>query len=283
MKITILMGLSLMVGVAFANDGYLFVGHGKAVEKGREAPIALALSDARKAKDGAVVPAEAVAFTNAAAVKACAGKSYEAVFLMPKTVKKQIDYYLDMDDVVAMKEFLKTVKTKSVVAINPGGAFENFVELKKAFAGIGTVTTIRDDLGPHGWEWPASWASSTPGAAKRFLKAADYAADPAKRDGLHPLPAKITVEGTEMVLDFESPALNGQSLVLGDTLYHKFYVCSKGRTNWQHVEAYVEGNKVHLDCAKIKEPYGVRLAWWHLSPFRSNEAITPGFVLAVTE
>ncbi|HOR98029.1 MAG TPA: hypothetical protein PLZ74_06615 [Kiritimatiellia bacterium] len=280
-KRNVLAAVALAAAFAFADDGYLVVGHGGLMEKGGDSPIAKELVARFSPKNGTAVAVDVVEVTNAVALKACAPKSYAGIILVPgfDTGKMKDHSIVNAEHLAAMNALLDSVRAKAVVAVEEGGDFENYQRLRDAFAGRAAVITTRDG----GARLAMSWGRFAPEGMRRIALALKHAADPAKRDGIHPLPGKVTMEESWMVLDFETPALQGQSLIVSDTLFRKFYVRSAGKTNWTRIDnLYVEDNKVYLDCSKISNPGGVRLNWWHLSPFKNIDHLpTPGFVLAL--
>lgn len=285
MKKVVLIGVAMVMGAAFAQDAYLVVGKGSLVEKGADSDIAKNLSTYLVPKGSEPAAIDVVNVTNAAALKAVAGRSYAGVILVPMTgAEKSKDTQMPMVDaqqVAEMRALIDTVKAKAVVVVEPGGDFEDFRRLREAFAGRAAVITARDDEARLASFW-GNWA---PEGKRRIKLALECAADPARRDWVHPLPGKVTMEGDWMVVDYETPALRGKSLIVGDTLFRKFYVRSAGRTNWTRIDnCYVEGNKVYLDCSKVKNPGGVRMNWWHLSPFMNVDHMSaPGFVVNLDE
>jgi len=261
---------------------YLIVGHGDLVKKGKGSDIARELLKRLSNNNGTLYAVDALEVTDAAALKACVGKIYEGVVLIPgyDTDKPNDDTVVSSNQVAAMSALLDSVKTKAAVVVELDNRdFENFRRLQDVFRGRAAVIMTRDAES----RMANIWGNYAPEGMRRIELALKYAADPAKRDWMHPLPGKVTMEGTWMVLDFETPALRGQSLIVGDTLFRKFYVRSAGKANWTRTDnAYVEGNKLYLDCSKIKDPAGVRLNWWGISPFQNVDYLpTPSFVISL--
>lgn len=281
MRSVVLMGVAMMMGAVFAQDAYLVVGTGELVAKGSDSDIAKNLSTYLVPKGGEPAKIDVVNVTNAVALKAVAGNSYAGVVLVPGNGPEKSNdtnmLIVNANQVAVMRALIDTVKAKAVVVIEQGEDFLNFRRLQKAFAGRAAVITVRDDEARLRDVW-GDWA---PEGKRRIKLGLECAADPAWRDWMHPLPGKVTVEDGWMVIDYETPALRGKSLIVGDTLFRKFYVRSAGRTNWTRIDtAYVEGNKVYLDCSKVKNPGGVRMNWWHLSPFMNADHMSaPGFVV----
>lgn len=283
MKKMICWSVVMMAGLALAGDPYLVLGKGKMLEnaKGKSVPpIVEALGVAIGGKESPA-PVEVAAITNDAALAALKGRSFEGVFLITVNDEKHKfeEHCPSAENLKRLNAFLDTVKTKATIVIVEGGAFENYVRCRDAFAGRAGVITLRDGARID-WEWGVY----APVAMKRMAKAIKAAADPAERDWLHPLPAKIYRDGSDLVLDYDSPALHGKSLVVSDTLWHKYYIRSKGRTNWTHADAIVVGNTVRLSAKSIPEPWGVRLAWWWLSPVSNADHMPgPGFNAEMTD
>lgn len=275
------MGLAMMMGVAFAQDTYLVVGTGDLVAKGAASDIAKNLSTCLVPKGSEPAKIDVVNVTNSVALKSVTGRSYAGVVLVPGNGPEKSNdtnmLIVNTNQVAAMRAFIDTVKAKAVVVVELGEDFLNYRRLQEAFAGRAAVISVRDDEA----RLMSFWGDWAPEGLRRIKLGLECAADPARRDWVHPLPGKVTMEGDWMVIDYETPALLGKSLIVGDTLFRMFYVRSTGRTNWTRIDnAYVDGNRVCLDCSKVKNPGGVRLNWWHLSPFLNiDHMAAPAFVI----
>jgi len=283
MKRLVLWAWVLVSGLVFANDAYLIVGTGKLVDKGTQSDLAKALSVTLAKEKSEPAMMDVIEASDAAAMETCAGKSYAGIVLIPgfDTPKVTDNSVVASEQLTAMRKLIDAVQTKAVVAVETGGDFENFRRLKDAFGGRAAIITTRDAEA----RLINFWGNYAPEGQRRIKLALAAASDPTKRDGLHPFPGKVTMEGTWMVVDYETPALRGKSLIVGDTLMRKFYVRSSGKKNWTRIDnAYIEGNKLYLDCAKIKNPGGVRLNWWGISPFKNVDHLcAPSFVIALDE
>jgi len=93
-KRNVLAAVALAAAFAFADDGYLVVGHGGLMEKGGDSPIAKELVARFSPKNGTAVAVDVVEVTNAVALKACAPKSYAGIILVPgfDTGKMKVRY-----------------------------------------------------------------------------------------------------------------------------------------------------------------------------------------------
>lgn len=278
MKIVALI-MAMVAGSAFAGD-YLVIGHEKLFEGKNRADLVKKFTECLPLDGGNPASVKTVHVTDSAALRAQAGRSFDGVVLVPTMTGEGDKRFVSTNDLAVMKAFLASAKVKSAVAVEEGGSFANFRTLQTAFKGVAGVITLRDGDA----RLISFWGNYAPVGVPRIVRALALAADPARRDFLSPIPARITLENGWAVVDFDSPALAGKSIVIGDTLFRKFYVASRGRANWNRIDnVHVEGNRIYLDCSKVKDPGRVMMNWWHIGPVLNADGFYgPAFEMEIT-
>ena len=241
---------------------------GHALDGGTNAPFAVAFAEAAEAELKCPVRLFVVPAGDTNALKRVADENggFTNVIALPD-VPEDAPLYGDAAAKL-VGETMKAAKSGIAALGVFGGSPYNFPTAQRVAQRFNCVVFSLQDFNPplfvsgnRTYTWDRGTAKAV---ARRVVRATakPYRFFWSNLGYAQPVPGRISREGDELVVSFDTPALGGKSLVLCGLLDGAFEIAPATGSRWYKAQAMMDGNAVRVRADEVKEPVRVRFRWY---------------------